>query len=192
MKSLGWLILDILILALLFSACFPREYKTQHPELVHGGITADGKYDFSVKNSIVTKDAIKCTKFKLSRDFNADYNVIIYYYGPNNVFIKAQQMTGDDLDIGYYQMPDGAESIRIAISNFAGFSDWDCFRFRWWDLGLKTSTKEQFFLIAWFDDVKDFFGDLSIFDSNNNSEGEIETSTGDFPDMIYPGGDTVL
>ena len=192
MKSLGWLILDILILALLFSACFPREYKVKHPEFVYGGITAEGKYDISAKNSIVTKDAIKCTKFKLSRDFNADYNVTIYYYGPNNVFIKAQQMTGDDLDIGYYQMPEGAESIRIAISNFAGFSDWDCFRFRWWDLGLKVSTKEQFFLITWFDDAKDFFSGLFTSDSDNNYEGDPETPSGDLPDMIYPGGGIIL
>ena len=191
MKSFLWLILDLLIIALLFSACFPRDYKVQHPELVHGGITADGKYDFSVKNSIVTKDAIKCTKFKLSRSFIADYDVTIYYYDSNEELVKFQDVTLDNLDVGYSDM-NGVEYIRIAISNFAGFSDWDCFRFRWWSLGLEVSTKEQFFLITWLDDLKDFFGDLSLFDSNNNSEGEIETPTGDFPDMIYPGGDIIL
>lgn len=192
MKSLFWLAVDILLVVLLFSACFPKEYKTQHPEFVYGGITAEGKYDFSIKNSIVTADAIKCTKFRIDRDFDADYTVSIYYYNSDGELVTVQRMTGDNLDIGYREMPEGAESIRIVISNFAGFSDWDCFRFRWWDLGLKVSTKEQFFLITWFDDVKDFFSDLSIFDSNNKSEGEIETPTGDFPEMIYPGGDTIL
>ena len=193
MKSWIWLILDILIIALLFSACFPKEYKTVHPEFVYGSITADGKYDFEAKNSIVTKEAIACTKFKINKDFNADYTFTFYYYDANGGLVTMQKMTGDFLDVGYRQMPDDAVSIRIVISNFAGFSDWDCFRYRWWDLGLTVSTREQSIFEIGADAVADFFSGLFSSDPSDDIVGSLpEDPTGNLPDMIYPDGGTQL
>ena len=51
MKYYTWLIVEILLIAALISACFPKDFKTVHPEFIYGGISDNGKYDFEVKNS---------------------------------------------------------------------------------------------------------------------------------------------
>lgn len=182
MKYYTWLIVEILLIAALISACFPKDFKTVHPEFIYGGISDNGKYDFEVKNSIVTKELIPCTKFKINRALNADYTLRIYYYNSNYELVKINEFNGEKLEVGYLEMPKDADYIRIAISNFAGFSAWDRFRFWLWDLGLEVSTTEQFFLITWFEDV---FG-------SNESEVDPTAPTDSFPDMIYPGGAMVM
>ena len=100
----------------------------------------------------------------------------------DKVLVKINEFNGEKLEVGYLEMPKDADYIRIAISNFAGFSAWDRFRFWLWDLGLEVSTTEQFFLITWFEDV---FG-------SNESEVDPTAPTDSFPDMIYPGGAMVM
>ena len=182
MKYYAWLIVEILLIAALISACFPKDFKAAHPKFVYGAISDNGKYDFEVKNSIVTKNLIPCTKFKINRDLNADYTLHIYYYNSKYELIETVKFDGEMLDVDYQKMPKDADYIRIAISNFAGFSYWDRIRFRWWDLGLEVSTTEQFFLITWFEDL---FG-------SNESEVDPTAPTDSFPDMIYPGGAIVM
>lgn len=143
MKSFFWLILELLLIAALFNACFPKEYKNAHPEFIHGGLTEDGKYDFDAKNTIVTKNTIACTKFRIDRDFDADYKVRIFYYDDEEVVVKIQELSGSSLNVDYVDMPDDAVSIRLEISNFAGFTNWDRFAYRWWNSGLEISTKKQ-------------------------------------------------
>lgn len=154
-----WLLLGLEILAvvMLFNSCFPKEYKTKHPEFIYGGINEEGHYDFSVQNSICTEDAIKCTKFRITRDFSADYDVKFYFYNSNDVLVAIGEMKRTELDVNYINMPEGATAIRIVLSRNTPFSDWDRFKFRWFDLDLSVSTREGGGI---FSGLKDKFKDL--------------------------------
>ena len=166
MKWWLWLIIEILVVSWLFSACSSqfKEYKTVHPEFIHGSITEEGKHDFTDQNSICTKNIIKCTKFRIGKDFDSDYSLKIYFYDSIGGITDIRELTSDHMDVGEYSMPKDAVGIRVVISRFSGFSDFDAFKFRYFDLGLEVSTRNSIFyrIQNWWEDLN-WFKKLSPF-----------------------------
>ena len=139
-----WILVNILICVLMFNACFPKEYNREWLEFSHGSISAEGFYDPDAEHTVCTTERIKCTKFRLERDFSDDYIVKVYYFNDSDQITGIEEMVTSQMDVTYPDMPEGSTYIRIVLEDpEEGFSDWDLFKLRF-SIKLSVSTKKNF------------------------------------------------
>ena len=82
---------------------------------VVGGITATGDWDKDEECALYTKNAIECTGFKLTADFDSNIEYEVHYYDEHDKWISSVKSSELQLEVAAGDMPENATAIRIVI-----------------------------------------------------------------------------
>lgn len=127
--GVAMIIFVALVCWLLFGLTGQLDYKTKDPSMSVGAISETGELMPEQKHCIYTKKLLKCTSFKITREFGYGASYQIHYYGENGNWLCYESYDQDNLIVE--EMPEGASAIRVVVINrdaTDGFSLWERWR----------------------------------------------------------------
>lgn len=138
------LVLEILLLFALISACTPHLWNWTPLDFAHGGVLQVGKdrgdYDPDAFGSIVTEDMFDYTYFKFDKPYTDVYKVEVHCYDKNKEYLGFFVINDSNYQHPFdckAQVGDGTrepEYYRLVLSYKNGktyWSDWDLIFINW-------------------------------------------------------------